>query len=95
MAARRSNFINDADEALARSAFEQLVPQPYPYLVEQAKFTTFYSLTVRKSYILPTEDTQPLRYTRRCTQSVMISTAFEVAMPPPLRPTSTMSRRSC
>jgi len=52
----RSNFINDAHEAVAKSAFEQLVPQPYSYLVEQAKFTTFHSLTVPKCYILPTED---------------------------------------
>ena len=52
----RSNFINDAHEAVAKSAFEQLVPQPYSYLVEQAKFTTFHSLMVPKCYILPTED---------------------------------------
>ena len=52
----RRNFINDADEARAKAAFEQLVPEPYSYLAERAKFTTFHSLTVPKSYILPTED---------------------------------------
>jgi pimeloyl-ACP methyl ester carboxylesterase len=52
----RSNFINGADEATAKSTFEQLVPEPYSYLAERAKFTTFHRLTTPKSYILPTED---------------------------------------
>lgn len=50
------NFINDADKARAKAAYEQLVPEPYSYLAERASFTTFQSLTVPKSYILPTED---------------------------------------
>lgn len=52
----RNKFINDADDAAAQSAFEQLVPEPYSYLTEPARFTTFHSLTLPKSYILPTED---------------------------------------
>jgi pimeloyl-ACP methyl ester carboxylesterase len=52
----RSSFINDADGAAAKSAFTQLVPEPFSYLVEPVNFTTFYNLTIPKSYILPTED---------------------------------------
>jgi pimeloyl-ACP methyl ester carboxylesterase len=52
----QSNFINGAEEATAKSAFEHLVPEPYSYLVERAAFGVFHSLPTPKSYILPTED---------------------------------------
>jgi pimeloyl-ACP methyl ester carboxylesterase len=52
----RSSFINDADYAAAKSAFAQLVPEPFSYLVELVNLTIFHSLTIPKSYILPTED---------------------------------------
>ena len=52
----RSSFINAADDAAAKSAFAQLVPEPFSYLSEPVNFTTFHTLTIPKSYILPTED---------------------------------------
>jgi pimeloyl-ACP methyl ester carboxylesterase len=52
----RDNFINDADETLARAAFEQLRPEPAGYLAEPVNFTVFHSLKTPKSFILPTED---------------------------------------
>ena len=52
----RSSFINGADDGTAKSAFAQLVPEPFPYLNEPVHFTTFHSLTIPKSYILPTDD---------------------------------------
>ena len=52
----RDSFINDADDATAKSAFAQLVPEAFSYLAEPVNFTTFHTLTIPKSYILPRED---------------------------------------
>ena len=53
----RRSFINDGDDATAKSAFAQLVPEPFSYFAEPVNFTTFHTLTtIPKSYILPTED---------------------------------------
>lgn len=52
----RNSFINDADADAATSAFARLVPEPFSYLAGTVHFTTFHTLTIPKSYILPTED---------------------------------------
>jgi pimeloyl-ACP methyl ester carboxylesterase len=52
----RSVFINDADVDAARQAFGWLVPEPFSFLDRPVRFTTFPTLPIAKSYILPTED---------------------------------------
>jgi len=52
----QSNFINDADSAAAKAAFARLVPEPFSYLAGPVQLPTFHTLTIPKSYILPTED---------------------------------------
>ena len=53
----REAFINDADEALARSSYETLSPEPYQPFVDKLDLTKFYSLQIPKSYLNCTEDT--------------------------------------
>lgn len=52
----RNTFINDADEKLARSTYEQLSPEPYRLITEPVRLKTFYTLDTPKSYILPDQD---------------------------------------
>jgi len=52
----REVFINDADEALARSAYEQLSPEPYQPLTAKLDLKRFYELQIPRSYINCTED---------------------------------------
>jgi pimeloyl-ACP methyl ester carboxylesterase len=49
-------FINDADEAQARAAYEQLSSEPYPPLLEPLDLGQFYTLTIPRSYLNCTED---------------------------------------
>ena len=51
-----SSFINAADDAAAKSAFGTVGTGAVLYLSEPVNFTTFHTLTIPKSYILPTED---------------------------------------
>lgn len=54
----REVFINDADAALARSAYEQLNPQPYRTFTEPVRLQTeLAAKPLGKSYLLCTEDT--------------------------------------
>jgi pimeloyl-ACP methyl ester carboxylesterase len=53
----REVFINDGDLELARSAYDQLSPQPYQQLVEPLDFKKFYALSTPRSYLVATEDT--------------------------------------
>jgi pimeloyl-ACP methyl ester carboxylesterase len=54
----RENFINDADAALARRAFEQLNPQPYRCFVDPLSITQpTAGLTLGKSYVNCRQDT--------------------------------------
>jgi pimeloyl-ACP methyl ester carboxylesterase len=53
----REAFINDADEALARSAYETLSPEPYQPFLDKLDLTKFYGLQLPKSYLNCTEDT--------------------------------------
>jgi pimeloyl-ACP methyl ester carboxylesterase len=52
----REAFINDADEALARSAYERLSPEPYQPFTAKLDLKAFYSLDLPRSYLNCTED---------------------------------------
>ena len=52
----REAFINDADEALARSAYEQLSPEPYQPFTAKLDLKAFYGLQTPRSYLNCTED---------------------------------------
>ncbi|HEX7005510.1 MAG TPA: alpha/beta hydrolase family protein [Alphaproteobacteria bacterium] len=53
----REAFINDADEALAKSSYETLSPEPYQPFLDKLDLTKFYGLEIPKSYLNCTEDT--------------------------------------
>ncbi|MDT4865204.1 hypothetical protein FQZ97_999930 [compost metagenome] len=54
----REAFINDADAALAQSAFDRLNPQPYRTFTEPVRLQTeLAAKPLGKSYLLCTEDT--------------------------------------
>jgi len=52
----REVFINDADEALARSAYEKLSPEPYQPFTAKLDLKAFYGLQTPRSYLNCTED---------------------------------------
>jgi pimeloyl-ACP methyl ester carboxylesterase len=52
----REAFINDADEALARSAYEQLSPEPYQPFRDKLDLGAFYRSEIPRSYLNCTED---------------------------------------
>ena len=52
----REAFINDADEELARAAYEQLSPEPYQPFTAKLDLSGFYGLQIPRSYINCTED---------------------------------------
>jgi len=52
----REAFINDAEEELARSAYEQLSPEPYQPFTTKLDLSEFYGLEIPRSYINCTED---------------------------------------
>jgi len=52
----REGFINDADAALARSAYESLSPEPFQAFLDKLDLTRFYATTIPKSYLNCTED---------------------------------------
>jgi len=49
-------FINDADEAQAQAAYDQLSTEPYQPLGEALDLKQFYALTIPRSFITFTED---------------------------------------
>lgn len=53
----REAFINDADEELARSSYEQISPEPYVPFEDKLDLSAFYGLQIPKSYLNCTEDT--------------------------------------
>jgi len=53
----RDAFINDADEAFARSTYELLTPEPPRMFSDKLDLKKFYSLTIPRSYLNCTEDT--------------------------------------
>jgi pimeloyl-ACP methyl ester carboxylesterase len=53
----REAFINDADEALAKSSYETLSPEPYQPFVDKLDLVRFYETKIPKSYLNCTEDT--------------------------------------
>jgi pimeloyl-ACP methyl ester carboxylesterase len=52
----REAFINDADEELARSAYEQLSPEPYRCFTDKLDLGAFYASQIPRSYLNCTED---------------------------------------
>ncbi|QXJ26982.1 alpha/beta hydrolase [Actinomadura graeca] len=52
----RETFIQDADLELAKSAYEQLSPEPYRPFLEKLDLSKFYQLEIAKSYLNATED---------------------------------------
>jgi pimeloyl-ACP methyl ester carboxylesterase len=52
----REAFINDADEALAKSSYESLSPEPYQPFVDKIDLARFYKTQIPKSYLNCTED---------------------------------------
>jgi pimeloyl-ACP methyl ester carboxylesterase len=52
----REAFINDADEELARTAYEQLSPEPYQPFRDKLDLGGFYKLDLPRSYLNCTED---------------------------------------
>ncbi len=52
----REEFINDADEELARSAYEQLSPEPYRCFTDKLDLGAFYATQIPRSYLNCTED---------------------------------------
>lgn len=52
----REAFINDADEDLARAAYEQLSPEPYQPFRDKLDLGGFYKLDIPRSYLNCTED---------------------------------------
>ncbi len=53
------DFIHDADETLARAAYERLSPQPFRPMDEQLDLKRFYRLNIPKSYLYCTGDLGP------------------------------------
>jgi pimeloyl-ACP methyl ester carboxylesterase len=53
----REAFINDADEELARSTYEQLSPEPYRGFTDKLDLGAFYKTQIPRSYLNCTEDT--------------------------------------
>jgi pimeloyl-ACP methyl ester carboxylesterase len=53
----REAFINDADEALARSSYESLSSEPYQPFLDKLDLERFYATSIPKSYLNCTEDT--------------------------------------
>ena len=52
----RDAFINDADLALAKSAYERLSPEPYQLYWDKLDMQKFYALDIPKSFLNCTED---------------------------------------
>jgi pimeloyl-ACP methyl ester carboxylesterase len=52
----RETFINDADEALAKSSFASLCPEPFAPVIERLDLSRFYRSALPKSYLNATED---------------------------------------
>jgi pimeloyl-ACP methyl ester carboxylesterase len=52
----REAFINDADEELARSSYEQLSPEPYRGFTDKLDLGAFYKSEIPRSYLNCTED---------------------------------------
>ena len=52
----REAFMNDADLDLARSAYDQLSPEPYQPFADKLDMKAFYALDIPKSYLNCTED---------------------------------------
>ena len=52
----REAFINDAELALAKSAYAQLAPEPYQPFLDKLDLKRFYSLETPRSYLNCTED---------------------------------------
>lgn len=52
----REAFINDADEALAKSSYESLSPEPYQPFIDELDLSRFYETKIPKSYLNCTED---------------------------------------
>jgi pimeloyl-ACP methyl ester carboxylesterase len=53
----REAFINDADEALAKSSYATLSPEPFQPFVDKLDLSRFYQTKIPKSYLNCTEDT--------------------------------------
>ena len=52
----REAFINDADEALAKSSYDSLSPEPYQPHCDKLDLERFYATQIPKSYLNGTED---------------------------------------
>src|ERR1700688_3726602 len=52
----REAFINDADEALAKSSYDSLSPEPYQPHLDRPNLERFYATRIPKSYLNGTED---------------------------------------
>jgi pimeloyl-ACP methyl ester carboxylesterase len=52
----REAFINDADEALARSTYDELSPEPYRCFTDTLDLDAFYASKIPRSYLNCTED---------------------------------------
>lgn len=52
----RDGFIGDAEEAVAKAAFDELRPEPFDPLTEPVDLSVFKTLQIPASYINPTED---------------------------------------
>jgi len=52
----REAFINDADEELARSTYEELSPEPYRCFTDKLDLDAFYASKIPRSYLNCTED---------------------------------------
>ena len=52
----REAFINDADEALAKSSYDTLSPEPYQPHCDKLDLERFYATQIPKSYLNGTED---------------------------------------
>ena len=52
----REAFLNDADLDLARSAYEELSPEPYQLIIEPLDLKKFYTVDTPRSYLLGSED---------------------------------------
>jgi pimeloyl-ACP methyl ester carboxylesterase len=52
----RDAFINDADEALAKSAYASLSPEPYQPFLDKLALDRFYGTQIPRSYLNCTED---------------------------------------
>ena len=52
----REAYINDADEELARTAYEELSPEPYRCFTDKLDLGAFYASRVPRSYLNCTED---------------------------------------